>query len=510
MTAYLLCPDLTIRGAEEPEARPEAVLVEDGVIAAIGPADAIGAGAQRIELNGQILLPGLVNAHQHGRGITSLQLGYEDGILEHWMIDRRRRRSMDPYAATLLAAAEMIAAGVTATIQANTPYGTGDYANELRGSIRAYTEAGLRAMVGVGAMDRAFFVYPHEADEHFRATLPEDLARAAYPSGTVYAGDGPATIALMESLRAETAGSTLISLAYAPAGPQWVSDGLFAALAADAKRNGTPIHMHALESWAQVRALQRLYPEGLMRRMEALGVLGPLTSLAHAVWLSDDDLAVAARHGVTVVRNPGSNLRLRAGIAPLAAYLELGVSVAIGTDNTAINDDEDLLAELRLAGRLAGGAGWREATGPDARALLRMATTAGASAMGLAGQIGIIGPGARADIIAIDRSALGSYVSPAIAPLSLLMGRAGARHVRMTMCDGRILYRNGHYPDLDIEAVRAAAAASASGAEEVRNAENVEKLLGIANRHYVDNEHAGTAVTWTPLARNWIAPISED
>ena len=468
------------------------------------------AKAERIDLANRIILPGLVNAHQHGRGISNIQLGYADDILERWMVGKRRRRPMRPYASTLLAAAEMIAAGVTATIQANTPYGTGDYAGELRDSIRAYEEAGLRAMVGVGAQDRAYFVYPPEADLRLREELSGALAAAAFPARTPYAGDARATIALMHALRAEIGSGSRVSLAYAPAAPHWVSDEMFRDLAADAHRHAIPIHMHALESWAQVRCLQAIYPEGLMRRLEALGVLGPLTSLAHAVWLSADDLAVASRHGVTIVRNPGSNLRLRAGIAPLADYLESGTNIAIGTDNTALNDDEDLLGELRLAAKLAGEPGWSGRGVPGADTLLRMATTAGARAMGLADTIGSIRVGGLADIIAIDRTAFEPYLSPSMPVLPALMARAGARHVRMTMCQWRDpLSRQSFHPHR-YRCRSCCGCGFGRDSEGAPGADLVDELLTFADRHYLGNERGAEDRAWQPLARNWDAPGCKD
>ena len=317
MSAFLLCPDLLIAGADDSHPRREAVLVEDEHIVAIGPADTLSRYAERIDLPGHVLMPGFVNAHQHGRGISNIQLGYADDILERWLLEKRRRRPMDPYANTLLAAASMVASGVTSTIQANSPYGSGDYGSEIRGTIHAYDDAGMRAMVGVAAIDRAEFVYPHEAETELRAHLPADLAAViSQPRAPTSAGDTDATVALMAALRSELHGHPRLSLAYSPAGPQWVSDGMLSSLADDARKHGLPFHMHCLESRSQMIALQELYPEGVMRRLDSLGVLGPLTSLAHAVWLSRDDAALAAERGVVLVSNPASNLRLRAGTAP--------------------------------------------------------------------------------------------------------------------------------------------------------------------------------------------------
>jgi len=464
VSAVLLCPDLVIAGADDPAPRRAAILVENERIVAIGDAAALSRTAERIELPGQVLLPGLVNAHQHGRGISNIQLGYADDILERWLFDKRRRRPMDPYANTLLAAAQMIASGVTSTIQANSPYGSGDYGSEIRATIRAYDESGMRAMVGVAAIDRAELVYPAEAEAELRAQLPAALAATlSAAQAPTYAGGIAETIALMAALRGELAGHPRLGLAYSPAGPQWVSDDMLRALADDARAHELPFHMHCLESLSQANSLQDIYPEGVMRRLDSLGVLGPGTSLAHAVWLSHDDVALAAERGVVLVSNPASNLRLRAGIAPVRDYLNAGVPVAIGTDNTALADDEDLLGELRLSWRLAGDPAWSAPRPPDPPTLLRMATANGARAMGLADDIGVIAPGRLADVIALDlRRIAGAYRDPDMPLLTAIMARGGARDVTFTMVGGRVLYRDRQFTTLDLAAVAARAAASAA------------------------------------------------
>lgn len=505
MTAYLLCPDVVIAGADAPQPQQAAVLVEDERIVAIGPEASLSRKAERVDLSGHVLLPGLVNAHQHGRGISNIQLGYADDILERWLLDKRRRRPMDPYANTLLAAAAMIASGVTATIQANSPYGSGDYGREIRDCIRAYDESGLRAMVGVAAIDRAEFVYPAEAEAELCARLPRELAAAiAGARPPTYAGNTEATIALMTALRTELAGHPRLSLAYSPAGPQWVSDEMLRGLAADARAHGLPIHMHCLESRSQMLCLQEIYPEGVMRHLDGLGVLGPLTSLAHAVWLSRDDAALAAARGVVLVSNPASNLRLRAGVAPVREYLGAGVAVAIGTDNTALADDEDLLGEVRLSWRLAEAPAWTDGPPPDPQTLLRMATGNGARAMGLADRLGTIEAGRLADMMALDLGRIrGAYLDPDMPLLTAIMARGGAQDVSFTMVGGRILYRDRVFTELDFAAIAARAAASAAATavslEAFRNGP-ARRLLDVADGHYSTLPDRVPVAPWTAIA----------
>lgn len=448
--------------------RDTAVAVVDGRIARLGPVAELEQAwpdAEVIRLPGCLLMPGLVNAHQHGRGLSQIQLGYPDDYLEPWIAGRRARGLLDGYAVTRLAAARMIANGVTTTIHANYTYGTGNYEQEVRDQLRAYEAVGLRATMCIGAMDRGSTVYPpHEAC--FMAGLPEDLREwISRPAAPAYAGDGAATIALMRRLRTEFADRPLIRLCYGPAGPQWVSDELWQALARDARDNDLGMHLHALESPAQRHAATELFPDGVFAHLEKLGAMTARTVVAHGVWVDDSEMDVLARTDATVVRNPGCNIRMRNGIAPLARYLQRGVRVAVGTDNCSMADDEDLLAELRLAGNLAREPDWNGPPPPGVDDLLAMATVNGAVAAQFAGEIGALEVGMRADIAAFSlERTRHPYLDEDMPLLDAFLARGQGMDARLTMVEGKILYRDGGYTDgsieeLEAEAVKAARAA---------------------------------------------------
>jgi len=419
--------------------------------------------AELIELPNCLLSPGFVNAHQHGRGLSQIQLGYHDDFLELWIHNRRARGPLDPYPVTKLAAVNMVANGVTATIHANYSYGSGDYEGELRAALRAYDEVGIRVTMCVGAMDRGSVVYPpHEAC--FMRDLPLELRDwVTAPRPLAYAGDGSATVGLMSRLLSDFAGHPRIRLCYGPAGPQWVSDALLSHLVRDAERRDLGLHLHALESPAQAAAAAEIFPGGAFAHLEAMGALTPRTVLAHGVWVAKADIEILARNRAIIVRNAGCNLRLRNGIAPVAAYLQHGVRVAVGTDNAALADDEDLLKELRLVQQLAKVPDWNApASSPTTEDLLAMAITNGVAAAQLDGSIGVIEVGAKADLIAISLDAVRSpYLDEDMRILEALFARAQGTDVRMTMVDGRILYRNGVHLTVDCNEIHAKAAEAA-------------------------------------------------
>ena len=488
----VIVPEALLTAPGEETRTGIALAVKDGRVAEIAPErDLLARHARaRVErLPGCLVMPGLVNAHQHGRGLSQVQLGYHDDFLELWIAGRRGRGVLDPYPITKLAAANMLAHGVTTTIHANYSYGSGDYEAEVRASLRAYDEAGIRVTMCVGAMDRGFTVYPpHEAC--FLEGLPAHLRGwLSRPGAPLYAGDGKGTIALMDRLMADYGGHPRIRLCYGPAGPQWVSDELWRDLARDADRRGIGLHLHALESAAQSAAAAVLYPDGVFAHLERLGAMNARTTIAHGVWVTDRDIDLIARSDATVVRNPGCNLRLRNGIAPLARYLARGARVAVGTDNAALADDEDLLRELRLAALLAREPSWQGDPPPSVRDLLAMATVNGAVAAQLE-DTGTLQPGSRADLIAIDLERVRKPYLDADMPLAAaVLARASGRDVRLTMVDGHVAYRDGRIAGLDRDALEAQAAAAALAARlpaSPQNRELAPQLQEQLRAHYSD------------------------
>ncbi|WP_240512296.1 amidohydrolase family protein [Pseudoruegeria sp. SK021] len=423
---------------------PGAVLISEGRIVDLGPPRGLRQKYPQtdvMDLGDAILLPGFVNAHQHGRGLSQIQLGYPDDQLEPWIARRRGRGVPDAYLLTRLAAQSMLANGVTATLHANYSYGSGDYEAELRGVLRAYDEAGLRATVCVGFADRGGLIYPPADETAFRETLSlgaQALLAKAKPAYLPL----DATLNLMDRLLAEYANHPTISLAYGPAGPQWVSDRAWREIASHAAGTGAGIHFHLLESPAQRQAADALYPEGVLTRLEHLGLFETSVSAAHFVQARPADIAAALRLGLVIVANPGANMRLHNGVPALADWREAGLPIALGTDNCGLDDNEDYLSELRLGGLLARGTGASTA-GASSRFALAMGTRNGAKAI-FQPDCGLIDRGCRADLIALDPSkARGVYLDPDCDLLDLVIARCTGDDTLMTMVEGEVRYQRG-------------------------------------------------------------------
>lgn len=414
-----------------------AVAVRGDRIAAIGTATELRARfpqASVTTLPDAALLPGLINAHQHGRGLSQLQLGYPDDALEPWQNRRRSRGAPDSFALTRLAAAQMLANGVTSTVHAPYSYASGDYEAEIRGVVRAYEQAGIRATVCLGFSDRGGLVYPPTDEADFRASL-------SAPSRTLLERGKPAylslerTIDLMRRLLDEYAGHQTISFAYGPSVSHLVSDEAWRMLIRDANQRGVGIHFHCLESPATAQSHRHLYPEGFFQRLQAFGAAEARLSAAHFVHASLYDIEMAAALGVVIVANPGSNMRLYNGAPPLSAWIAAGVDIALGTDNCALDDNEDYLSELRLGGLIARSP-QNHSQSIAADRLLEIGTLAGGRAAFL-NSVGALREGHKADLIALDISRVrGAYLDPDADLLRVILARATGSDISLVMVNG--------------------------------------------------------------------------
>lgn len=483
----VLRADWALTAPDQPALRHAAVVVESGRIKAIGPAQTIGRpdGAEVMELGAAILMPGLVNAHQHGRGISQLLLGYSDTALEPWIAGRKQHGPPDIRAVTRLAAESMLANGVTAALHANYTYGTGDYAQEIRAQIKGYQDVGLRVTICLGLQDRGYSIYPNADDAAFAAALPDSARSLALPPAySPYMPDWPASLALMDQLQAEYAHDPLIHFAWGPAGPQWVSDGMWRAIAKDAEKRNVGLHFHLLESPAQAKAARDLYPGGTLAHLQRLRVFEGPTSCAHGVYLTASDIQIAAAEGLVVVLNPGANLRLFNGAPPVASLRDAGIRLAAGTDNCALNDDEDYLKELRLAATL--GRSCQMRTGYDEAAdSFRMGTCAGSAALFLDNEGDRLATGRRADMTAFRVSGLGPLdLIDAQRLAELFFARGAGKDCCLTMVAGSVRYADRPEDRLRSQHTSVQAIASVRARVQLATDDQIGQLQTGLRNHY--------------------------
>ena len=411
--------------------RDGAVLVEEERVVAVGPYERVRQEAGRdelLDLGRAIILPGLVDAHSHV--CYTVLRGLEDNAtLFAWLaagiigpsefLDER-----DFLWSARLGCLEALRAGITCLADC-TPFGSP--------VARAMSEAGLR-----GVVYQEVFQGEREAEEALRSSL-----RA------------------IERARREARGPIRVGLS--PHSPYANPPELLKLTAEVARERELPLSLHLAETRAELEFFTRgtgelaaasellsiSLPSRLgktpARYLADLGLLGPDVLLAHCVHLTDDDIALLARERAPVAHCPKSNAKLGSGIARVPELLASGATVALGTDSAASNNVLDLFEEMRAAIFLQR-ASRAEAPVLTAEQVLEMATLAGASALGLSGQVGSLEPGKKADLVAVR---LREGLLPTYDPVSTLVYCANRADVVLTMVEGRVLYREGHYATLD-------------------------------------------------------------
>ena len=436
-----------------------AILQRDGEIVEIGPAAGVRArhpDVPEIGSRDHLVIPGLVNAHHHV-GVASTLLGCLDGPLELWLTEMFARRDVDPYLDTLWGAMLLLRSGVT-TVMHNVvrwiPPAGDPLLRDTERILTAYGEAGLRVAYSVAMKEQNRVVYGD--DTKFLGSLPSPIADAlgARLRGSL---SGQGYLELFEEIRRRHgSGGDRVRLLLSPSNVQWVSDDLFQRVAAAARRHGTGIHMHLAESAYQRAYTLRTFGKTPVAHLHDLGVLLPGLSCAHGVWLSDDDLDRLASAGAVVCHNPSSNLRLQNGVARVPRMLARGVTVALGADSSGLNDDQELLQELRLAAALHR-APHHDGDGLTPAQLLHMATVGGARACLLGDRVGSLEVGKRADAVLVNIDRLGDRLGTTadLPILALLVQRGRAAHIDTVLVDGEPVFADGHCTRIDETAVLA-------------------------------------------------------
>lgn len=477
-------------------------LIEDGAIACQGQhITAVGnytelktrfPGARETGSKSAIVLPGLINSHHHGRGIDPQMLGSADASLEVWLAGRNGEPVVDPYLDTLWAAANLLARGVTTVVHFVLTPDADRALEHASARLRAWQDAGIRVALGLDIRQQRFWGYEQE-EQFLQGMAPAHSRQARLQQEKRRILTGAEYLDVFEELQQRHSTAVDTRFFFAPSGPQWVQDETLSLIAAESESRGIPVHTHALETPYQREAAQKLYGVPLVAHLEQLGLLGPLTSLVHAVWVTENEIQLLAASGTNVIHNPGSNLRLGSGISPLPAMLDAGINIALGTDGFTLGED-DLLAEARLAYHLHR---WPGVTAPQpARQQILKALTAGAAAVTPFGaEIGTLVPGAFADATVVDLEAAGApYVSADVSPLEVLLQRASGRHVLATIVSGEVLAENGSPTRVDLpELARELARSVRHGSRELG-----DSLAAATREHYRDRWDAASVVPHWP------------
>lgn len=400
---------------------PAYVVVEGERIAAVSFTRPQGPFAQEIDCGGNVLMPGLVNAHTHIP--MTLMRGYAGGCdlhtwLNDWIFpaeakldDRAVRAGAD------LALAELIAGGVTtiADMYMHTP-----------AIAQAVLAAGISANLSCGGV-------------YFGA--PGDFSPAACPDcdhqrqlTEEFHGAGNGQILVDASIHGEYTSNVPLW--------QWMADY--------AQRKGLGMHVHVSETQSEHEGSLTRWGLTPFRILDRYGVWDTRAIAAHCVWTTEDDWAGMAEKGVACVHNPVSNLKLGSGVAWIPAMKAAGVPIALGTDGVSSNNNQDMFEEMKFAAVLHNGV-TRDPLALLPQDVLAMATREGAKALGR--QTGRIAPGYVADLILVDFTR--PHLTPCHSVMDNLVYAAHGSDVVMNMARGKIIYKDGTFLTLDLEKIQA-------------------------------------------------------
>ncbi len=431
-----------------------AVLQRDGTIVAIGSFAELHAANPDVPVvgnGGQALLPGFVNGHHH-IGLTPVQLGSPDMPLELWFATRLVTRDVDLYLDTLYSAFEMIASGIT-TVQHIHGWMPGNLAQVEERSesvLRAYEDIGMRVSYCFALRDQNHLVY--EANDKFLDRVPADVRPLLAKHFGRFQLSAQDAISLFEHLYAKHHNKERIKIQLAPANLHWCSDDALAMLADCSEKYGVSLHMHLVETAYQKEYARRRGGGTAVDYIERFGLLGPKLTLGHGVWLSEGDIDKVAETGTHICHNCSSNFRLRSGVAPLNYFEAKGVNVAIGLDEAGINDDRDMLQEMRMVLRAHREPGMDDRV-PTMAQVFRMATVGGAKTTPFGARLGTLEVGKAADMVLVDWEQISyPYLDEETPALDAIVQRAKVEGVKTVIAAGEIIYEDGKFTKVDRDA----------------------------------------------------------
>ena len=414
---------------------PGSIAIDGANIVAIDTPANIAArfkAADTIDATGKVVMPGLINTHTHAAMVMYRGLGNDLALMD-WLqkyIFPAEARTVSPEfvrIGTRLAALEMIQSGTTTF--ADMYY----FEEEVA---RVTKAAGLRGVLGQTVIE---FPVPD-------AKTPPDALRRA------------------EALAKEFAGDELITPSIAPHAVYTLDAKTLSAVSELARRLNIPIQIHLAETSAETGLSEQRHKLRPVAILDSLKFWAPVTIAAHAVWINDDEIALLKQRNVGVSNNPESNMKLSSGTAPVMGYRRAGVSVGIGTDGAASNNDLDMFEAMRQSAfqqKLI----TMDPTAISAPEALEMATIGGARVLGQQARTGSLETGKRADLLIVGMSK--ARQTPLFDPVAQIVYASRGDDVETTIVNGRILMRDRKVLSLDEARVLAEARAAA---DQVRKA----------------------------------------
>ncbi len=418
---------ITMAGDREMIQNPE-ISIADGRIVGIGErgenSPEAGSRTEVIDASGGIILPGLVNSHTHAA--MTLFRGLADDLpLKQWLFDTifpAEARFLDPetvYWCSLLGCMEMLASGTTC-------FADGYFFQDE--TVRSVHESGIRALVAQGLLD---FAEPGVGD-------PKDNMKVARNFIEKW-------VDFSELLTPGIFCHSPVTCSANTLKEAWEISSHF----------DLPLQIHLSETSDEVDEIIKKTGKRPVHYLDDLGLIGNRLIAAHAVYLDEGEIMCLGEKGGRVVHLPESNMKLCSGVSRIPDMIRMGVTVGLGTDGAASNNNLDMFQEMDSAAKLSK-IFEMDPVGMNAQTVLKMATIGGAAVLGFDKLIGSIEIGKRADIIIVDTRS--PHLCPIYDPVSTLVYSACGGDVRDVIVNGQVLLRGKKFTRINpyevIEKVR--------------------------------------------------------
>ena len=427
------------------EIKDGGLYIENGIIKQVGPTSSLPKTAEDVlDLKGHVLLPGLVNTHQHlYQHLTRVVPAAQDGNVWNWLKVLypmwARMQPEDVNLAIKTGLSEMALTGCTTAFDHQYVFPNGC---KIDDSIQAASEVGVRFHASRGSMSLGVS----------KGGLPPDSCVEEEPA---IMKDCERVIKAYHDPKH----GAMTRIVLAPCSPFSVTEGLMVDSAKMARQYKVKLHTHLAESLDEERYTLKTYglrPVGLM---EKFGWVGDDVWFAHSVHVNDAEIALYAKTGCGVAHCPCSNMRLASGIAPVKKYRDAGVKVGLGVDGSSSNDGSHMLGEARQAMLLArlnlslnpGGPPEAKKEWMSARDALEIATIGGAAVLGR-DDIGSLEPGKCADFFAVNLEQVGFAGGSMVDPVASLLFCQSAP-AAYTVVNGRYIVKEGRMTTIDLPKV---------------------------------------------------------
>jgi len=415
------------------------LLIEDDRIAKIGkigPAGSLGAEKvdETVECAGKVILPGLVSAHSHLTGIFQRGL-WDETTFESWSSRSSATENLLNFSAreicTLHAAAclEFLRHGVTTVLNMFTPRPNLSLEN-IQSACRAFIDTGARGIFALSLQDQS----------------PDNDAITP----------GPGALDALISL-CRDAGHWIkdvqpkVTFMPAPSAPQRCSDRLLTSSMELAEELRVGIHTHLAETKRHAEVALRLYGEPMVNHLKRIGFLASHLSVAHAIWLEDEEIDLLKAHDVKVVHNPAANMKLGSGVAKIRKMLDKGIPAGLGADSVNAGTVYSIFEQMKLAVLLPRSV-WGAENWLLPEQALEMGTLGGARAVLLDRMIGSLEEGKKADLVILEPSTSLLPMNDLIKQLVLC---ENGESVESVYVDGKAVLRDGNFTAIDERAILA-------------------------------------------------------